>query len=234
MFMACDVKNPTQPSTPATKKVWLVELLQEIQRLRTDFNRQDSSIREIRSISLENQHILRTRLEATLAAINNAPNNRIPRANTTPPAGINTNRSLRSAQHAPATCNHSANRTTARSIITARSLAILNATTPVPRPTPASANRYCWYHRQFGATSAKCIEPCSFIAPSVPHANISVPTPVIRSVVSARTSTATSNELPSTSSSSTQGQSSSNNATFNQAHLRTNQHKLMIGTPQST
>lgn len=59
--------------------------------------------------------------------------------------------------------------------ITSRTAAAGNAASPIPRPTlpvRSTINRNCWFHRQFGATSVRCIPPCNFVghpAPPLPQ-----------------------------------------------------------------
>lgn len=70
-----------RPSSPAQLPSWLPELLQAMQQLQQDFARQDSSLREIRSITLENQHLLRSRVQDSLSKLTQppTPRARIPR-----------------------------------------------------------------------------------------------------------------------------------------------------------
>ncbi len=49
--------------------------------------------------------------------------------------------------------------------------AVRNAAIPIPRTErsqPTNATRACWFHRQFGITSAKCLPPCGFVVPAHP------------------------------------------------------------------
>lgn len=48
----------------------------------------------------------------------------------------------------------------------------------VPRrsnPALQATHKICWYHRQFGRTSANCIQPCIFTDPVVPQPDHQVP-----------------------------------------------------------
>lgn len=63
-------KRSTSPSHPPA---WLLELLQALQGLQNDFLRHESAIREIRSITLENQHLLRTRVRNAMETKAMAP-----------------------------------------------------------------------------------------------------------------------------------------------------------------
>lgn len=36
------------------------------------------------------------------------------------------------------------------------------------RPDPTAIPKICWFHKQFGQTSTKCLQPCSFKAPVIP------------------------------------------------------------------
>lgn len=129
---------------------WLTELLQSMQRLQQDFSRQDSSIREVRSIVLENQHLLRTRLRNSLATL------------TQPTT------SASSSAQAP---TNSASRNSTRTSIAQANNAVRNEAFPIPRasrPSQGAVPRICWYHRQFGQTSTHCMEPCAFKAPAIP------------------------------------------------------------------
>lgn len=134
---------PKRSNSPSRLPDWLQELLSEIQRLRQDLFHQETSLREITSILLENQHLLRSRVQTSLATLTHP------------------------AQFKP---NTTARQSTIRSRISRPVLndSIKKAAIPIPRvttPDPASINRNCWYHRQFGAASSNCIQPCAFVAP---------------------------------------------------------------------
>lgn len=151
--------SPTQPPQ------WLVELLREIQHIRADFSRQDSSIRELRAITLDNQQLLRTRLHSSLSSLTQTgspPSNRISRIANRP---ATTSSIVANILATPQ--RQRLNATQSRANNLARNEVIRSTAVPIPRPVPASASKTCWYHRQFGATSATCIPPCNFIAPTV-------------------------------------------------------------------
>lgn len=172
-------KKSHSPNRPPT---WLSELLEELQRLRQDILRQGSSIRELRFIVLENQQILRTRSIDAIRKTNRANDTRQPR-----PSILSSGNSSRLASSGrdtsqASTSGHSSsdkgNRRSASMILTKQTIANANeavrtsavAITRPSRPTAEAVPKICWYHRQFGQTSVNCIQPCSFVAPTIPVA----------------------------------------------------------------
>lgn len=150
-------KRSNSPTNPPN---WLSELLAEIQRLRHDMYRQESGIREIRAISLENQLLLRSR-PSTSPITRTIQNDQLSANN------INTLPQVRSAIIRPSTSRQAIARTTS-SRVTLANNAIRDSAMPIPRPSipsPENIHRICWYHRQFGAASAHCIQPCTFVVP---------------------------------------------------------------------
>lgn len=144
---------PNKRSTsPTNYPPWLTELLQSLQNLQQDYLRQSSSIREIRSIALENQHLLRSRLRTSLATL-------------TQPACSASSSAQASINPTPNTANRVSNNQANNDI--------RNAAFPMPRvsrPSQGAVPRICWYHRQFGQASTSCMQPCSFQAPTAPSA----------------------------------------------------------------
>lgn len=123
------------------------ELQTEVQQLRLDISRHASVTRELRSIGLETQHLIRTRLRNNTATQTLSS----PRMQPQSPTVLSTIRKTRVA-----------NKLTTEKI--------RNAATAITRPTQPkqdAVNRICWYHRQFGQTSSNCIQPCAFKAPVV-------------------------------------------------------------------
>ncbi len=146
-------KRSTSPTNPPAR---LTELLREFKDLRQDFGRQESSIREIRSIGLENQHILRTRLRSMAASLKDLVHEK------TSPTVSGTNNNTRSSTIQ----SHTNNGRVSRPKLTNAS--VKDSAQPIPKPTKpiaAAVPKICWYHRQFGQASTNCIQPCSFEAP---------------------------------------------------------------------
>lgn len=147
--------SPTQPPS------WIQDLLSDFQRLRQDFFKQESSIREIRSIVLENQDFLRSKLR------------------TTPPAVVRS-----SSDH----FNYGPVRPSVSKAMLNN--AVRDSAFPIPRatrPNSEAIHKICWYHRQFGSTSANCIQPCAFVAPVLPTKKVKPAVPPVDNSIKAAT-----------------------------------------------
>lgn len=147
---------PNKYSSSSTDiPTWLTELLQAIQRIQQDSLRTDSSIREIRSIALENQHLLRARLRTSLEEL-------------TQPAASSSRSSLGQPNPTQRITRVPPPVSSSRSFRQQTNEDVRLSALPLPRATRPNLNavaRICWYHRQFGQTSTNCIQPCSFKAP---------------------------------------------------------------------
>lgn len=164
-------KKPVLPTQPPA---WLTEFLREFQQIRQDFSRQESASREIRSIALENQHLLRSRFRSNVAQTQEAVRSTISRSVTFSEDQNNGRPSIASTQY---------NIRAPRAARTVTNESIRNAAVPIPRatrPDPLAVSKICWYHRQFGQASTNCIQPCNFVAPILPPRNQPNPRIVVR------------------------------------------------------
>lgn len=107
-------------------------------------------------------------------------------SNTNDPTVRTSSFATRSNQTALSSSQINRSRPTVRppsTYVTARNqatLAVRNSAVPMPRVEPPgqqAITRACWFHRQFGVTSAKCLPPCGFVAtvpaaPAAPADNI--------------------------------------------------------------
>lgn len=153
--------NKSRSTSPINPPPWLVELLKDTANLKADIQQQNSAIRELRSISLENQQILRTRLQSTIddlvQTIHNVSRHRAPSLES-----VNTMDGFR----------RGISRNTSginKMKIRAANQDVRNQAVAIPRPAISQINRICWYHRQFGVTSENCIQPCTFVPVVLPE-----------------------------------------------------------------
>lgn len=167
---------PKHSASPVNPPTWLTKLVDEVQHLRQDFARHASATREIRSITLETQHLVLSRLR---------PNN------SAAPMAVPTNnpwtqtRTVKSIRNISQMENKAA------------SERIRNVAIKIPRPTrpnQSAVARICWYHRQFGQASTNCIEPCGFVAPANQPINQPIPQFLVRFPLE-RVQTAQSNHV---------------------------------------
>lgn len=192
--MAPDKKRPASPIDPPQ---WLHEWLESHQH---SLRQQEVAIREVRLLTLKNQQMLREIIasavrKATVAGhsrplasavipINNRPGSRScnqptsgpstkhavigssglqPRANSSSSAVSSSTNGIRQTIPNPSS----------KGAIAAQNAAIRQAAAPIPRasrPMPQAVRRACWFHRQFGPASIRCLQPCSFTVPEIPPA----------------------------------------------------------------
>lgn len=134
-------------TSPASLPPYFKDLQTEVQQLRLDISRHTSVTRELRSIGLETQHLIRTRLRNGAPAQSSISPRTQPQTSTT----LSTIRRTRMASKS----------TTEK---------VRSAAIAIPKPTQPDSEaiqRVCWYHRQFGQASSHCIQPCTFRAPVV-------------------------------------------------------------------
>lgn len=149
-------------ASPAKLPTWLRDLIRELQLIRQDLHRNESNVRELREICLDLQRSV---------AINRRENPTI--STRTRPAPIPTG-STQTVRSAPSKLTNAA-----------KTAAVRDAAAAVLRPTRPDSSaqpRICWFHKQFGQTSKKCLEPCEFKAP---FAQVSTPPAVKKRLSSA-------------------------------------------------
>ncbi len=190
--MAPDKKRSHSPTNPPA---WLSQLLRDNQLVNEDFRRQETALRELRLMTMENQLLLRDILQATNhrnstrslsinpslpmrasrgpASSNSVLGNDAQRNLVSQNSTANPSNSRAVRQRPPSTSRSGVlpvpNRLPVQQAIAAQNAAVRQAAVPIPRasiPAQQAASKICWFHRQFGQTSAKCLQPCSFVAPT--------------------------------------------------------------------
>lgn len=171
------IKRSTSPTQPPS---WVAELLRSNQLFSRELQLHDSSLREIRLVSLENQRLLRSLASSNVANSPSRSCRSISRTSsvhsvqrTSSSASIHTNRSTSRSSVKQPTRRVARTATTARvdPSIQKKNAEVRDAAVPMPRVPRSTQNprpKICWYHKNFGKTTVHCVQPCDFVAPVIP------------------------------------------------------------------